>query len=72
MTRVVSGAILALSLCITNVVGQQGGQGGAPQGPVPTRAVPAPHFEYAGPSSAGLRIHPAEPVDRRHAAHGSE
>src|SRR4051812_39255154 len=25
----------------------------APQGPQPTRAVPAPHFEYAGPASAG-------------------
>ena len=31
------------------------GRGGfqAPQGPQPTRAVPAPHFEYAGPTSAG-------------------
>jgi photosystem II stability/assembly factor-like uncharacterized protein len=31
------------------------GRGGfqAPQGPQPTRAVPAPHFEYAGPASAG-------------------
>src|SRR4030095_13399027 len=31
------------------------GRGGfqAPQGPQPTRAVPAPHFEYAGPVSAG-------------------
>src|SRR4029077_16461649 len=31
----------------------QGRGGQAPQGPQPTRAVPAPHFEYAGPVSAG-------------------
>ena len=53
MRRLVCGALLALSLCITTVLGQQGGQGGPPQGPLPTRAVPAPHFEYAGPTSAG-------------------
>ena len=31
------------------------GRGGVqpPQGPQPTRPVPAPHFEYAGPVSAG-------------------
>jgi len=45
--------LLALSICITSVIGQQGGQGAQPQGPAPTRAVPAPHFEYAGPTSAG-------------------
>ena len=53
MRRVVPGVLLALSICIANVTGQQGGQGAQPQGPTPTRAVPAPHFEYAGPTSAG-------------------
>src|SRR3954466_2329952 len=46
-------------LCLLTVitaqapVGGQGRGGQAPQGPQPTRAVPAPHFDYAGPVSAG-------------------
>ena len=35
------------------VHGGQAPGGQAPRGPQPTRAVPAPHFEYVGPTSAG-------------------
>jgi photosystem II stability/assembly factor-like uncharacterized protein len=35
------------------LMAQGGGGFQAPQGPQPTRAVPAPSFEYAGPTSAG-------------------
>jgi photosystem II stability/assembly factor-like uncharacterized protein len=37
----------------TFVAGQAGGGQQALQGPQPARAVPAPHFEYVGPTSAG-------------------
>src|SRR3954462_3122132 len=47
----VSASILVLA---GSAVFTQGGRGGQrPQGPQPTRAVEAPHFEYAGPVSAG-------------------
>ena len=47
----VSASIVVLA---GSAVFTQGGRGGQrPQGPQPTRAVDAPHFEYAGPVSAG-------------------
>src|SRR5215472_87733 len=50
-------AFISLSIAIagaTLFVEAQGRGGQAvPQGPQPTRAVPAPHFDYAGPVSAG-------------------
>src|SRR5205085_1068272 len=45
--------LLTLITAQAPVGGQGRGGGQAPQGPQPTRAVPAPHFEYAGPMSAG-------------------
>src|SRR3982751_838484 len=47
----VSASIVVLA---GSAVFTQGGRGGhRPPGPQPTRAVDAPHFEYAGPVSAG-------------------
>lgn len=39
----------------TTLLVEAQGRGGqqSPQGPQPARAVPAPHFDYAGPVSAG-------------------
>src|SRR6476660_6142341 len=53
-------ALALLSLATAGMFAQgRGGQG--PQGPQPARNVPAPHFEYVGPASAG-RIAAAEAV----------
>jgi photosystem II stability/assembly factor-like uncharacterized protein len=46
---------IALAVAFASAALLAQGRGGfqGPQGPQPTRAVPAPHFEYAGPVSAG-------------------
>ena len=48
-------AAFSIALLTATVLVQAQGRGGqpVPSGPQPTRAVPAPHFEYAGPVSAG-------------------
>ena len=46
--------VVAVVLALSGAAfGQGRGGAQAPQGPQPTRAVPAPHFEYVGPTSAG-------------------
>ena len=49
----VRGIAVFVALGGAALLAQGGGGVQAPQGPQPTRAVPAPHFEYAGPTSDG-------------------
>jgi hypothetical protein len=45
------GVSFAIGLSTAAVLAQGRGGFQPPQAPQPTRAVPAPHFEYAGPSA---------------------